>query len=213
MDHSLQFMRWEYLDTGLVQTEIVPIAIRSFAGDFARIDVKLQKEGLLPGEQPLEDIGILIPPGQYSFDRLGMFTRSAGYRKISVEFRIDDGGWYNGDKFHVRPKIAWTPNEYLAFSLQYDYNRYDFPGQSAITRQITLENEISFNARWSLVTLAQYDNISEDVGINSRLRLNISAGQDIWFVINHNLVRDPVEDSFRSTQTVATAKIRYTFRY
>ena len=97
--------------------------------------------------------------------------------------------------------------------LTYDYSKYDFPGQSAITRQITFENEIAFNARLSLVTLAQYDNISEDLGINARLRYNISAGQDIWFVINHNMIRDPLEDRFSSTQTVAAAKIRYTFRY
>ncbi len=216
MDHSLQIAHWQYLDTGQVQSEemeIVPIAIRSFAGDFARIDIKLQKEGLLPGEQPLEDIGILIPAGDYDFDRVGLFTRTAGHRVWSAELRIDDGGWYNGDMFHVRPKLNWKPNEYFAISLQYDYSDYDFPGQSAITRQITLENEISFNARWSLVTLAQFDNLSEDIGINSRLRLNLSAGQDIWFVINHNLVRDPLEDRFRSTQSVAVAKIRWTFRY
>ena len=95
----------------------------------------------------------------------------------------------------------------------YEYSKYDFPGQSAVTRQISLENEISFNAKLSLVTIAQYDNISEDIGINSRLRYNLSAGQDIWFVINHNMLRDPLEDRFRSTQTVAAAKIRYTFRY
>ena len=66
----------------------------------------------------------------------------------------------------------------------------------------------------SLVTLAQYDNISDDIGINSRFRYNLAAGQDIWFVINHNMSRDvEVEDRFRSTETLAVAKIRYTFRY
>ena len=111
--------------------------------------------------------------------------------------------------------MDWTPNEHLSFSLRYDYNDYDFPGnQSAITRQITFENEISFNAKWSLVTLAQYDNISDNIGINSRLRLNLSAGQDVWFVINHNMVRDvTVDDRFHSTESVAVAKIRYTLRY
>ena len=66
----------------------------------------------------------------------------------------------------------------------------------------------------SLVTLAQYDNVSEDIGINSRFRYNLSAGQDIWFVLNHNMNRDvTVDDRFHSTESVAAAKIRYTFRY
>jgi len=97
--------------------------------------------------------------------------------------------------------------------LTYAYGKYDFPGQSAITRKITFQNEISFNAKLSLVTLVQYDNISEDLGFNSRLRYNLAAGQDVWFVINHNMLRDPLEDRFRSTKSVAAAKIRYTFRY
>jgi len=99
-------------------------------------------------------------------------------------------------------------------SLRLDFNRYDFPGITAITRQITLNNEFAFNSKMSLVTLVQYDNISDDIGINARFRYNLSAGQDVWFVINHNMVRDTgIDDRFRSTQSVAVAKIRYTFRY
>ena len=66
----------------------------------------------------------------------------------------------------------------------------------------------------SLVTLAQYDNVSEDIGVNSRFRYNLSAGQDIWFVINHNMHRDVhLDNRFQSTESIAAAKIRYTFRY
>jgi hypothetical protein len=177
ISHGLEIAHWEYLDTGFIQTQMIQgdfFSIRSREGDFARIDIRAQKEGLLPGEQPLDRLDIFIPPGEYSFERWGTFIRSASHRKWSFEFRIDDGGYFNGDLFHVRPEIEWTPNEHLSFSLQYDYNDYDFPGnQSAITRQITFENEISFNAKWSLVTLAQYDNISDNIGINSRLRLNL----------------------------------------
>jgi hypothetical protein len=217
VSHGLELARWEYLDTGRIQTQEIMtdlISLRSREGDFGRIDFRVQTEGLLPGEQPLGKIGIFIPPGEYTFERWGSFIRTANYRNWSFQFRIDDGGYFNGDRFHVRPEIEWRPNEHFSISLRYDYNEFDFPGQqSATTRQITIDNEISFNARWSLVTLAQYDNVSEDVGINSRLRLNLSAGQDMWFVINHNMLRDPLTDSFSSTQSVAAAKIRYTFRY
>ena len=217
VSHDVELERWEYLDTGFVQSQeiqVVPVGLRSREGDFWRIDVKLQKEGLLIGEQPLDSIGITIPPGEYSFERVGMFLRTATHRPLYFELRVEDGGWYNGDRTQIRPELAWTPNEYLKFSLKYDYSTYDFPGeQSAITRQVTFQNDIAFNAKWSLVTLAQYDNVSEDVGINSRLRYNLSAGQDLWFVINHNMNRDPIDDRFHSVESVAAVKIRYTFRY
>ncbi len=218
VSHGLEVARWEYLDTGNVQSQEISfdyLSLRSSAGDFFRLDLKLQKEGLLPGEQPLDRIGISMPDGEHSFERYGLFFRTASFRKFRGQLRIEDGGYFDGDRLSVNPELEWRPNEHLAFSLEYRYSKYDFPGgQKATTRQITFENEISFNSKMSLVTLAQYDNLSEDIGINSRFRYNLSAGQDIWFVLNHNMNRDVlIDDRFRSTETLAAAKIRYTFRY
>lgn len=218
VSHGLEVARWEYLDTGNVQSQEISfdyLSLRSSAGDFFRLDLKLQKEGLLPGEQPLDRIGISMPDGEHSFERYGLFFRTASFRKFRGQLRIEDGGYFDGDRLSVNPELEWRPNEHLAFSLEYRYSKYDFPGgQKATTRQITFENEISFNSKISLVTLAQYDNLSEDIGINSRFRYNLSAGQDIWFVLNHNMNRDVlIDDRFRSTETLAAAKIRYTFRY
>ena len=96
---------------------------------------------------------------------------------------------------------------------EFDYRRYDFPGVSRITRQMTLNAEFAFNSKLSLTTLTQYDNLSNDIGINARFRYNFEAGRDLWFVLNHNLVDDPIENRFRSTTSAAALKIRYTFRY
>lgn len=214
--HQVSISHWEYLDTGSIQSREIEVELASLssnAGDFLRLSYTYQTEGLLPGEQPLDRIGITIPNGEHSFKQYGVFLSSSRHRKWSVHIDLDGGELFNGDFCHIAPSIDWRPNEHLSFSLEYDYNKYDFPGQSAVTRQITFENEISFNAKLSLVTLAQYDNLSDDIGINSRLRYNLSAGQDIWFVVNHNMVRDPLENRFRSTQSLAVAKIRYTFRY
>ena len=150
ISHGVEVARWEYLDTGLVQSQEISadyISLRSAEGDFARLDYKWQKEGLLTGEQPLEDIGILIPAGEYSFNRWGSFIRTASYRVWDIQLRIDGGDYYNGDKFHVRPEVNWTPNEHLKMSLRLDFNKFEFPGVTAYTRQMTLENEISFNAK------------------------------------------------------------------
>jgi hypothetical protein len=217
ISHGIEVTRWEYLDTGLVQSQAIGtdfLSFRSSGGDFLRFDYKAQKEGLLPGEQPLSRLGIIIPAGEYSFDRWGSFVRTATHRKWDFQLRIDDGGYFNGDRFSIRPEIGWTPNEYFKMSVRVAYSKYDFPGVTAVTRQITLDNEFSFNSKMSLVTLVQYDNISDDIGINARFRYNLSSGQDIWFVINHNAVRDTsIDDRFHSTQSVAVAKIKYTFRY
>ena len=60
--------------------------------------------------------------------------------------------------------LTWRPNDQIAFGVDFEYTKFDFPEQTAITRQVTLENEISFNEKLSLSTLVQYDNLSEDIG-------------------------------------------------
>ena len=216
VSHGIEISRWEYLDTGFIQTQEIEIdflGAESSSGDFMRLNYRFRKEGLLPGEQPLEDLGILIPAGEHSFERYGGGIFSADHREWAAGLRFSNGGFFNGDLLSLEPYVAWTPSERVSFALELGYDRYDFPGQTATTRQITFENEIAFNAKLSLVTLLQYDNLSEDIGINSRLRYNLAAGQDIWFVVNHNMLRDPMDDRFHSTRSVAAAKIRYTFRY
>ena len=214
--HGVSVERWEFLDSGQIQSQEVELELLnadSRSGDFMRATYTFAKEGLLAGEQPLARLGIFIPAGEYGFDRYGAMFSSARYRKWAFEASADAGDLYNGELLQLGSELTWRPNEQISFGVEFEYSKYDFPGQSAITRQFTLENEISFNEKLSLSTLVQYDNLSEDIGINSRLRYNMAAGQDIWFVVNHNMVRDPLDDRFHSTQSVAVAKIRYTFRY
>ncbi len=216
IEHALAFERWEYLDTGRVQSQrfdIEYLTLNSTTNDRLSLRFSMNKEGLLPGEQPLEDIGILIPAGDYSFNRNSISLRTAGHRPFSIRLNISDGGYFNGDRLNVSPELEWVPNRHLNFSLGYSYNKYEFPDASATTRQITFGNNIAFNSKVSLMTLAQYDNVSDDLGLNVRFRYNQSAGRDIWLVLNHNWVDDPIADRFRNTATTAAAKIRYTFRY
>ena len=212
----VNFTRWEFLDTGRIQSQEIEIELprlRTVQGDFIRFEYAFLKEGLLPGEQPLEPIGIVIPAGEYAFERYSVFLSTAGHRPVSFELFAEDGEYFNGERLQIRPEIEWRPNKHFAIELEYELSRFDFPGQTEYTREISLETEIAFNALWSLTALVQYDNVSDDIGLNTRLRYNIEAGRDFWVVLNHNWVEDPLEDRFRSTQTLAAVKLRYTFRF
>ena len=224
VDSALNYRRWEYLDTGLLQTSQVvftPLLLRNASDDVMRLRFTANKERLLEGENPLDALGIDIPPGEYSFDRYEFYVGTAGFRPLAVELRVNNGDYYNGKLLVIEPEIEWRINEHIGFELEYEFSDYDFPDARAITRQITLDNYIAFNPYWSLLTLAQYDNLSDDIGINMRLRYNRAAGQDFWVVLNHNLREyqpgDPEfranDDSFRSVETRVAVKLRYTFRF
>jgi hypothetical protein len=222
VDLGMDFNRWEYLDTGLLQSQRVNVSlidVRTASNDNFRMSFNRQKERLLDGENPLDGLGIDIPPGEYSFDSWNANIRTADHRNFGGELWVNVGDYYNGQRVGFSPGFQWRVNIHLAFEMWVDYTKFKFPGAEATTRQITLENEIAFNSSWSLLTMVQYDNLSNEVGINSRLRYNRAAGQDFWLVLNHNMREFEPDDpeyrsnDFRSVETVAALKFRYTFRF
>lgn len=210
------FERWEFLDSGRVQSQLIdltPFRMRSVSGDSGRIYTTLRKEGLLAGEQPLSSLGIDVPETDHSFQRYGVFYRLSGHRNVAGQIRVEGGGLYDGRMIQYNPQLDWRPNEHFALLFAFDYRDYDFDSGSAVTRQLSVTTEIAFDSHWSLITLAQYDNVSDSIGINARLRYNVEAGRDVWFVLDHNVAEDPLTDRFVSTRSDAVLKLRYTFRY
>jgi len=194
------------------------VDVRTASNDNLGISLTTQKETLLDGENPLNRLGFDISPGEYNYDRWSANLRSSNHRPVSMGLRMDGGDYYNGERYGISPSINWQINNHIALELDVDYTKYKFFGEEATVRQITLENVIAFNASWSLSSLVQYDNLSDDVGINSRLHYNRAAGQDFWLVLNHNMHRFDQEDeeyrddNFRSIDTLVALKFRYTFR-
>jgi len=218
----LDFHRWEYLDTGLLQSQELDATLldmQTAGGDNLGVGISIEKERLLEGENPLGILGISIEPGEYEFRRWNMHLHSANHRPVKISLRLDGGEFYDGDRYGIGPGTIWQVNHHVSFQLDYNYTKYDFADVTASTRQATFQNEIAFNSSWSLVTLAQWDNLSSDLGTNLRLHYNRAAGQDFWLVLNHNMREfDPDEPNYpgagrRSVDTLVAAKFRYTFRF
>lgn len=216
IEHSVAFERWEFIDTGRIQTQDLDVeflTLRTPSGDRLRLRYSHSKEGLLPDEQPLDDIGVELEAREYSFDRYSVRLDTASHRPLSFRLDVSDGGYYDGDRLQVRPRFRWVPNRYLRFDVEYRVNRYAFPEGTATTREVRLSNGVAFNPHLSLRTLAQFDNVSDDIGLNLLFRYNIAAGRDVWLALNHNWVEDPETRRFQSTVSSAAARLRYTLRY
>lgn len=218
----LQFSRWEYLDTGLLQTQEISfnyLNFRTSSNDALWGQIGFHQEVLLDSENPLGRVGIDVAPGKYEFSNWSFNLRTSNHRPLALQFRVNGGDYYDGERYGVRPELSWRMNDHVGFEVKFDWTRYDFGDAEATTRQISLENEIAFSSSWSLVSLVQYDNLSNDIGINTRLHYNRAAGQDIWLVFNQNLQEfDPDEpgylnDDFRRIETLLALKFRFTFRF
>ena len=109
--------------------------------------------------------------------------------------------------------IGWRPSNHFLFTLSYDANDVELSGGNFITRLVQLKTEVIFSATFSWSTLIQYDNVTETMGVNTRLHWIPEAGREAFIVLNHNLQDADLDNRFESTVADLEIKFSYTFRF
>ncbi|MDH3421109.1 MAG: hypothetical protein OEM78_16690, partial [Gammaproteobacteria bacterium] len=92
-------------------------------------------------------------------------------------------------------------------------NEIALPEGDFTVRLSSLRADVIFSSTLSWVNLIQYDNLSENIGFNSRLHWIPQAGREGFIVFNHNLVDTDRNDSFHSTGADISVKFSYTWRF
>ncbi len=155
--------------------------------------------------------GVIIPPGNYSYKRAGLDLDTGRQRPFSADFRFFAGEYYDGDRLNLDLKLEWRPSKHFSIEGRYAYNDIELPYGDFITRLMIVESEVAFSSQWAWVSLLQYDNVSRNFGIHSRLHWNRRSGQDLYFVVDHNFVEE--DNRFRSVSSELTLKVSYVFRF
>ena len=70
---------------------------------------------------------------------------------------------------------------------------------------------VTFSTAVSWNNTVQWDNVSDTIGINSRVRWEIKPGDEVFFVVNQGF--DAEDGEFRSLSTALTLKVGLTLRY
>jgi hypothetical protein len=97
--------------------------------------------------------------------------------------------------------------------LRYEINDITLPEGAFVTRLARLNTELNFSSTLYWVTLVQYDNVSEVMGINTRLRWIPKAGQESLIVLNHRMEDRDKDNRFRSEMVDLSLRLSYTFRF
>ena len=157
--------------------------------------------------------GIIIPPGEYSFDEYGFDLSTGSQRALSGSLSYRTGEFYDGDRLALRGGLTWAPSKHFRTGISYDFNDVDLPQGAFVVRLVTVQADIVFSSTLSWVNLIQYDNVSETAGFNSRLHWVPEAGREAFIVLNHSFQDTDKNDSFHSSQADLTLKLNYTFRF
>jgi len=206
------------LINGDLQSQVVTLralSVESIARDAGHLRLHATKEVLTEpfviwqknGEQ------VVVPAGTYSFDEAEFSIASGNSRRFWADFSYRFGDFFDGERERIGAGIGWRPNYHFLFGLSYDFNDVQLPDGDFITRLTQLETEIIFSATFSWRTFIQYDNVTETMGVNTRLHWIPEAGREAFIVLNHNLQDFDLDNRFKSALADLAIKFSYTFRF
>lgn len=192
------------------KTKIRPISFYSHRDDFIFIDWERNTEVVL---DEFDLFGRLnVPVGEYNFDRVRAEIATGMQRPLRVVLSVQDGGFFDGDRLEKIVELQWNQSAHFSTGLAFTENVVDLPSGSFTSHLASLRTDVAFDSKWSWSNFLQYDNTGDAFGINSRLRYEPEAGQEMMLVLNHGGVVDAANHP-SSTQSDLNLKVSYTFRY
>lgn len=208
---GINFRRFDRIGGG-IDTQVIFLTLASIEnqqGDTLGLSRFRSTQGLI---EPFEiSTGVTIPTARYDYGGWGLNLGTGNQRKLRGALDIRSGGFFSGDQLRVDSQFTWRPSKYYSVTARYSYHDIDLAEGHFVNRLMTLQNEIAFSSKWAWVTLAQFDNVSNNLGIHSRLHWIPTQGRELFVVLNHNFIDQ--ENSFRSTESQLVLKFNYTFRF
>ena len=189
---------------------ITPLELTSDVSDVARL---LYRHDF---EKPLEDFslgqGLVIPANEYHFDAVELGFTASPHRPVSGEVEVRAGTFYDGYQTRVDTSLSWRPSRHLVFAPEYQV-RYlaGLSGHSGTIHLARLRVNVQFTADVSWVTLAQWDNGSHEMGINTRFRWIIEDGRELFLVLNQGVRTLAGDDGPGRTEPLV--KLEWAFRF
>jgi len=156
---------------------------------------------------------VVIPAGEYSFDEAEFQIASNTTRPFWGELNLRSGDFYDGERERVSVGVGWRPSTHFRTTLDYTLNDVTLPYGDFTTRLVQFRTDVVFSATVSWVTLIQYDDVSETMGINARVHWIPQAGREAFVVLNHNLQDFDRDNRFSSDSADLALKFNYTFRF
>ena len=188
-----------------------PFRIENHRGDSYSVALSSGREVLA---EPFTVAGsVVIPAGEYEDTGYQIEMDWARERVLAPSLSIGKDDYYGGERVSVQGRVEWRPGSRWYSRVSYQYNEVELAHSQFRTRLIQFRSNLAFNVKWSWVNLVQYDNLSESVGINSRLRWNPRAGEDLYVVWNHDFDALAAFSDMHSRQSEFAVKYSRTFRF
>lgn len=214
VEWGIRFEHLMDLDFTLLTQELIftLAEVQFSSGDRIAFDVGRNYELL---EEPFDirrDGSIIIPDGEYAnwVGELGFET--AEFRKISGGFEVEYGGFWSGNYTEIEGGLRLRPIPGIELTPSFERSMIRLPEGDFNTNLFLFEGIWDLSTELFLTLNVQYDNLSNEIGMNNRLRWILTPGSDLFLVYNHNWEENPL-GRYKTITQAGVVKVSYTFRF
>jgi len=156
--------------------------------------------------------GSVVSAGNYDWWEARVYGFLGMHRKLFLRPMYSVGGFYDGTRQQISLETFYRPWPKLLVGGEYSLNLIDWDALDESTiRLISGTLQYSFTPDLVWFNLAQYDNISKSIGVNSRLQWEYKPGAKIFFVVNQGYVDERTGLVMKDLEVVA--KVGALFRF
>jgi hypothetical protein len=157
--------------------------------------------------------GVVIPQGPYHFTRYSFEYGSPSYYPFSFDADLGFGRFYSGTLTNVEAGLSYRYKGYVSLAFLTNLVRGRLPQGNFNENVYQLKADLFVSPKLGLLNYIQYDNVSKNLGINLRLRWEISPGNQVYLVYNKNWERvwDP-RSRFIPLQDHGVVKVQLSIR-
>ena len=156
--------------------------------------------------------GTVIPAGNYDWWDARLSLNTGLYRKFATANSYTVGSFYDGQRQQLSSTLVYRPTNRISLRLDYSLNLIDWEQfKDSTINLISGSIQYSFTPDLTLYNLIQYDDISNSIGVNSRLQWEYKPGAKMFFVLNQGYVDEMTGFVIKDLEVVA--KLGGLFRF
>ena len=217
MYHDVFYTRFTRLDNGLVETWKLYFTLVDWhfmSGDslHSLFDLNPTYERLF---EPFEiSPGVVLPPGEYRFTPMRIFFTSAQKRKLQGSFGLTFGNFWSGQAKTIQTGLRYQLPPKFIISVNSNQTFANLPQGNFVARIWSMRVDFNISPFLSFANLAQFDNRSGNLGLQSRVRWTLEPGNDVFFIFGQGWVQEVGGFyDFRQQDSRLATKLQYTFRF
>jgi hypothetical protein len=190
---------------------VVPLSFHTDTGHRFEFAV-IPNRDVLPFDFEVSE-GVVIPKGAYNFTNLNFEYNSPTYLPFFVDVEYRFGQFYSGRLNEAELKLIYQLKGYVQLGLESNFIRGRLREGNFNETVYQVRADFYASPNLGLMNYIQYDSVSKNLGVNIRLRWQISPGNEVFLVYNKNWERrwDP-SNRYTPVGEYAAIKVQFSIR-